>query len=39
MFMIKKFYILLIIGMIFVGCGYKADPVYIPDKNKLKTKN
>lgn len=30
----KKFYVILFISLIFTGCGYKADPVYVEDSKK-----
>jgi len=33
----KYIYIILVLSCIFTGCGYKTDPIYIDDTNKIKT--
>jgi hypothetical protein len=33
----KLIYISLLLGLLFVGCGYKAEPVYV-DSNKENSK-
>ena len=35
----KYIYIILILSSLFIGCGYKADPVYVDDSKKIKWEN
>ena len=34
----KYIYVILLFSLLFIGCGYKADPVYIDDTKGEKIK-
>ena len=36
--MLRYIYIVLLFSLLFVGCGYKADPIYINDTKGEKIK-
>jgi predicted small lipoprotein YifL len=32
----KYMYAILIVGVLFVGCGYKGPPIYVDDNTEIK---
>ena len=32
----KYIYTVLLFGLVFVGCGYKTDTIYVEDKKEIK---
>ncbi len=35
----KYFYTILLFSLFFVGCGYKADPIYVDETKQIKVEN
>ena len=32
----KYMYTIVIVSVLFIGCGYKADPIYVDEKTDIK---